>query len=233
MATDIYGIDEISESQSNKYVTHNAAVRVLEALSSGAKSRSNSGPPGSPAAGDVYIVDSATGAWSTAAADDIAHYYASSWHFTTPVAGTLIWVEDEDALLRHDGSDWASAVADQAAALLGTATLGMQTADGAQTIYTVPTGKKMIPHSVVLRNPTGSLAGATDINLGDGANRDTWKANIDVSGMTATTDCMVITSDNTKFTVFDAADTFGMKPDTGSTGDYNAVFSLFGYLFDA
>lgn len=124
-----------------------------------------------------------------------------------------------------------TALNENAITLLASVTLGMQTADGAQDIFEVPQGKSMIPAFVVLRNPTGSLAGATDINLGDGANRDTWKADIDVSGLTAITDSMVISYDNTKFTVFDAGDIFGMKPDTGSTGDYNAVFELFGYLF--
>ena len=119
--------------------------------------------------------------------------------------------------------------------LLARATVHMQTADGAQTVYTVPAGKKAIVTSVVIRNPTGSLAGGTDFNLGDGANCDTWLANLNLSTMTAITDYWRSTQDNAKQSskIFDAGDAFGIKPDTGSTGDYDAIMEVFGYEFVA
>ena len=114
---------------------------------------------------------------------------------------------------------------------LASVTLGMQTTDGKQTIYTVPTGLKMIPAYVIVRNPTGSLAGGTEFDFGDGVNADTWRQNVDLSTLTATDDCIVIAYNDTKFKPYDATDIFGIKPITGSTGDYNAIVELFGYLY--
>lgn len=113
---------------------------------------------------------------------------------------------------------------------VASATVGMQTTDGAQTVYTVPPDKKFIPTHVVIRNPTGSLAGGSDYDFGDGANKDTWKNAVSLITLTATTDCIVINFDD-KFTIYDEGDEFGLKPVTGSTGDYNATMEVFGYLF--
>lgn len=118
-------------------------------------------------------------------------------------------------------------------ALLASATVNLQNGDGKSTIYTVPSGKKMIPIAVVIRNPTASLAGGTDFDLGDGASANTWLNAVDLSGMTATTDFYVIDGSNAKYTVFDAGDEFGIKPVTGATADADATAELFGYLFDA
>lgn len=117
--------------------------------------------------------------------------------------------------------------------LLASVTVNLQNGDAKSTIYTVPVGKKMIPVQVVIRNPTASLAGGTDFDLGDGANADTWKNTVNLSTMTATTDFMVVDGSNVKYTVFDAGDLFGIKPVTGATLDANATADLFGYLFDA
>jgi hypothetical protein len=115
-------------------------------------------------------------------------------------------------------------------AKLATVTAGMQAADGKTDLYTVPTGKSAIITHVIIRNPTASLAGATDFDLGDGANADTWKTAIDLSSLSAATDALIIDL-NTKFTVFDAGDVFGIKPVTGSTADADATIDVFGYEF--
>lgn len=110
--TDILQIPEISESQSSKYVTHNEAIRQIEAiLAGGIVDRDNGGPPGSPSNGDVYIVDNATGTWSAAGVNDIAYYYGSSWHFYTPVEGVRVWVKDENIEVIYDGNNWADIMA--------------------------------------------------------------------------------------------------------------------------
>lgn len=106
MATDILGLDELAENQSAKYLTHNTALRQLEGMSVRVLSRTNSGPPVSPSNGDVYIVDSATGDWSTYSVNDIAHYYASAWHAYTPINGMMIPCVDEDAILYLDSGSW-------------------------------------------------------------------------------------------------------------------------------
>lgn len=118
--------------------------------------------------------------------------------------------------------------------LLGTATVDLQNGDSKTTTYTVPTGKKAVVTHVVIRQPTASLAGGTDFDIGDGANADTWKTTIDLSGMTGTDDYMVISNDNAVVgAVFDAGDEFGIKPATGATADAQAEMDVFGYEFDA
>lgn len=116
--------------------------------------------------------------------------------------------------------------------LLASGTANMQNGDGKSTIYTVPAGKKAVVTHVVVRNPTASLADGNDFDFGDGANADTWTTTVDLSGLTAATDCIIL-SNAAKFTIFDAADAFGVKPATGATADADATIDVFGYEFDA
>lgn len=106
MTTDILSLAEITENQDAQYLTHNEALRKLEAMLVRVLSRSNGGPPGSPSEGDVYVVDSATGDWSTASIDDIAHYYSGAWHFYSPVEDLSLFCRDEDIRIRYTGSAW-------------------------------------------------------------------------------------------------------------------------------
>ena len=228
-------ITELTSTQAEKYATVNTTNKYICALLTGARDIATS-PPGSPVENGCYIIGTGgtSGAWAAYSVGDLMFYLGAAWYRLAAVEGLRVHVWDEDAFYRYTGSVWEMEPQETGDRLLARVTTAhMQTADGAQTLYTVPTGKKFVPTRVVVRNPTGSLAGGTDFNFGDGANRDTWKANVDLSGMTATTDCMVITNDNAKFTVFDAADTFGFKPDTGSTGDYDATMEVFGYLYNA
>jgi len=124
-----------------------------------------------------------------------------------------------------------SALNENSIALLASATVNLKNGDGKSTIYTVPVGKSMIVSHVVIRNPTASLAGGTDFDLGDGASANTWKNTVNLSSMTAITDFMVIDGNNVKYTIFNAGDVFGIIPVTGATADADATADLFGYLF--
>ena len=113
-------------------------------------------------------------------------------------------------------------------------TVHLQNGDPKSDIYTVPVGKEMIVVGVSIRNPTVSLAGGTDFDLGDGANADTWKTAVDLSSLVnVDTDYIYITNDNTRITIFNAGDVFGIKPVTGAVGNADAKADLIGYLFDA
>lgn len=116
-------------------------------------------------------------------------------------------------------------------ALLASVTANMQAGDGKTDIYTVPTGKSMITTHVVIRGPSGTLVGGTDFSLGDGANADTWATTINLTGMTNTTDYIVVNNIGVTKTIFNAADVFGIKPATGATADVTATVDLFGYIF--
>ena len=106
--TDFLEIPEISESQSGKYITHNEALRQIEAMLIHAKSLSNGGPPAGPSAGHIYIVDVKSGLWNVAEAtlNDIAHYFGSAWHFYTPTEGVRLWIDDKDVTYVFNGSSW-------------------------------------------------------------------------------------------------------------------------------
>lgn len=110
--------------------------------------------------------------------------------------------------------------------LLSSTLVHMQTVDGAQTLFTVPTGYVFYPMFVVVRDPTGSLAGGTDFDFTN------WRQTVDLSSMTTTgTDYMVISGvDVTKYTENAAAGTFKITPSTGATADVDATVDVFGFL---
>jgi hypothetical protein len=113
--------------QAQKHVTHNEALRALDAIVQlSVKDRDLTAPPGSPADGDRYIVAaSPTGVWA-GRAGDIAVFQDGAWDFHEPLEGWRCWVDDENVYLIFDGSawiDWGAALgAIQNLSLLGIGT---------------------------------------------------------------------------------------------------------------
>lgn len=109
MASEILGTDEITQSDADKFVTHNTANRQIEGQITRVISRTNSGPPGSPSNGHVYIVDVASGVWAGFAVNSIAHYFGGQWVNYTQAEGVQrFWVNDEDIKIVWDGSAWVN-----------------------------------------------------------------------------------------------------------------------------
>ena len=100
------------------------------------------------------------------------------------------------------------------------------------TLYTVPSGKTLYVTHVVIREPSASMAGGTDYDLGTGANADTWRQTIDLSSMTTlNTDYMVIAgADVTKYTDSATGSVFGIKVITGTTVACTVSIDCFGFL---
>lgn len=72
------------------------------------KDRDLSAPPGSPAAGDSYIVAaSATGDWA-GKDGQVAVFAGTDWVFGEPRAGWKSYVEDEAVLVVWSGSAWTA-----------------------------------------------------------------------------------------------------------------------------
>jgi hypothetical protein len=96
-------------AQSQKHVTHNEAIRALDAiLQLAVLDRDLTVPPGSPADGARYIVGSSpTGAWS-GQAGNVAAYQDGAWMFYAPVEGWIAWVGDEDVAVVWDGAAWSA-----------------------------------------------------------------------------------------------------------------------------
>lgn len=103
---------EISESQASKYLTHNSALRILDALVQAAViDKDLFVPPVSPSDGDTYIVattDSTSGDWENHD-DEIAYYQSSSWIFVTAIEGWRVYVQDEGVYYTFWGASigWA------------------------------------------------------------------------------------------------------------------------------
>lgn len=97
----------IMPSQAQKSVTHNEALRMLDALvMASVASRAVSTPPASPGDGQRHIVPSgAGGAWA-GQAGRIAAMQDGSWAFYTPAEGWLAWCQDESVLLCFAGGSW-------------------------------------------------------------------------------------------------------------------------------
>src|SRR5262245_61369470 len=97
----------ILAAQSQKHITHNEALRALDAIVQlSVADKDLSAPPGSPAEGVRYIVGSSpTGAWA-GHGTEIAAYQDAAWAFYAPLEGWLAWVADEDTLYVFNGASW-------------------------------------------------------------------------------------------------------------------------------
>lgn len=100
----------IMPSQAQKHVTHNEALRVLDAVVQiGVISRALASPPASPSEGDRYIVAAGAGGVWDGQANSIAALIDGAWMLHPPRQGWLAWVGDESTLLAWSGTAWIAA----------------------------------------------------------------------------------------------------------------------------
>lgn len=99
----------ILPNQAQKHVTHNEAIRALDALVQlSVTDRVHATPPVQPIEGQRFIVaNGASGEWS-GKDGSIAAWQDNAWAFLIARKGWLAFVEDEDKLAVHDGTDWVS-----------------------------------------------------------------------------------------------------------------------------
>jgi hypothetical protein len=101
------GLPYLAAAQAQKHVTHNEALRVLDALLALAVvARDRTTPPASPAEGDRYIVAAQPEGAFAGHGGEVAAFDDGSWRFYRPAAGWLCYVAQEGALLFHDGGAW-------------------------------------------------------------------------------------------------------------------------------
>jgi hypothetical protein len=111
----------ILAAQAQKHVTHNEAIRRLDALVQLAvSSRSEGTVPETPADGARYIVPDPAGDWPFAAGT-IAAWQDGGWTELMPREGWIVHVADEQALLVFGTADWqpVSGSGSQTTPLLG------------------------------------------------------------------------------------------------------------------
>ena len=119
-----------------------------------------------------------------------------------------------------------AALTENSVCLLSTTTgVDMKTA-ASTTIYTVPAGKTLVIHHVIVRSNSASLAGGTSYSF------TAWRQAVDLSGMTTTTGFRELnTTDNTTFVMNVAATAVQITVTTGSTAACTATIQLYGTLF--
>ena len=103
------GLPYIMAAQSQKHVTHNEAIRALDAVVQLAVlDRDLAAPPVSPAEGDRYIVAaSPTGDWD-GQSGNIAAFQDGAWVFLSPNEGWIAWIADEEAAVVWSNSGWTA-----------------------------------------------------------------------------------------------------------------------------
>lgn len=101
------GLPFIEGSQAQKHVTHNEALRILDAVIQVAVlDVDRTAPPVSPDDGDRHIVAAApTGVWAGHAAA-IATWEDGAWRFLAPNTGWIAWSVADDVLFVFDGAAW-------------------------------------------------------------------------------------------------------------------------------
>lgn len=68
-------------------------------------------PPGTPAAGDTYLVGAAaTGDWATHD-DDVAVWDGVAWVYYTPRIGWVAYIEDEGKISAFKATGWSAGLA--------------------------------------------------------------------------------------------------------------------------
>ncbi len=101
------GLPYLLAAQAQKHVTHNEALRLLDAMVQlSVLDRTRTTPPASPADGDRHLVASAaTGLW--AGWDlNVAFWVDGAWLRLVPRIGWLVWIAAEGLFLVWTGSAW-------------------------------------------------------------------------------------------------------------------------------
>lgn len=111
-ATARLGLPYIAAAQAQKHVTHNAAIRQLDAVTQATlQSLTLATPPGAPSDGQCwYVPTGATGVWA-GRSGTIAAYEAGAWDFFTPPVGLRAYVQDERRVRVFDGGAFVSPLA--------------------------------------------------------------------------------------------------------------------------
>lgn len=106
------GLPYIAPQQAQSHVTHNEAIRALDALVQiSVSDRDRTAPPDTPAEGDQHIIaEAATGAWS-GRDNQLAAFQDGAWACFPPQTGWRAWVRAEERLFVWDGTSWSDVVA--------------------------------------------------------------------------------------------------------------------------
>jgi len=103
-----FGLPYIMPGQAQKHVTHNEAIRALDALLHiSVQARNIGSPPEAPSEGESYLIGSAPIGEFADKADYIARFIEGAWMYYAPVQGLIVNVENEALCVIWRGNGWA------------------------------------------------------------------------------------------------------------------------------
>ena len=158
----VLSLPYIQPAQAQKHVTHNEALRLLDIVTQLAvTSRATTTPPASPTTGQRFIV--ATGGTGDWAGHDgqIAVFETTDWAFIPPLVGWAGYVQDEDATVVFDGTDWVLAGAG-ITEFQNLALVGVNTTADATNPLSVAGDATLLTHSLADHRLKINKATATD-----------------------------------------------------------------------
>jgi hypothetical protein len=133
------GLPYIMPNQAQKHVTHNEAIRRLDALVQLAiRSRNVAAAPETPEDGSLYLVPSGGGGIWSGWDQTLAYFVDGGWIRLAPRPGWRAWVEDERAMIVWTGTAWqslAGGIPDQDAVIQNAARLGLGTTADARNAF--------------------------------------------------------------------------------------------------
>lgn len=137
----------IMAAQAQKHVTHNEALRMLDAiLHLSVLDKDLTLPPGAPGEGERFIVAAgASGDWS-GHDGAIAAWQDGAWAFYPPALGWRAWVDDEGGLYAFDGSAWVAAGSGGAGSVNPTPLVGVNATADATNRLSVASDASLFNH---------------------------------------------------------------------------------------
>ncbi|MCG6203142.1 DUF2793 domain-containing protein [Rhodopseudomonas sp. HC1] len=158
-ATSNLALPFIEAAQAQKHVTHNEALRILDAaIQIAVADRTRTTPPASPAEGERHIVAAGgSGAWA-GQCNAIASWQDGAWAFLAPKQGWCVWSVADDILLVFDGSAWRD-LRDLPLSLDNAVHLGIGTTATAPNLLSVKSNAALIAAI------TAAAGGSGDVRL--------------------------------------------------------------------
>jgi len=107
-STDRLTLPLIESNQAQKHITHNEALRIVDAmLHLTLEAVDLNDPPASPQSGQAWIVgDAPTGTWALHA-EKIAAFDSDGWQFLEPKIGMVAWVKSHLELFIYQNGNWS------------------------------------------------------------------------------------------------------------------------------